>query len=562
MSPTEAARNTVRAFLGAMNLEIRGLHQAAYLLALFAFLSQILALVRDRLLAGAFGAGPELDLYYASFRVPDLLFATVASLLSLYALLPVLSKLESQGCGSVSFLSKMLLLFFATMSLIAGACWLLAPALAPLVAPGVPADDLVPLMQILLLQPILLGASNIIASLTQLRHRFVLYSISPLLYNLGIICGILVFAPAMGLEGLVWGVVLGAALHLLVQAPFFSAERGADVPWREAFAGLRHVLALSVPRTLALSMGQVTLLILTAFASFLAPGSIAVFSFAFNLQAVPLAIIGVSYSVAAFPTLSHHFASGEKSEFLRHMEAALRHVLFWAIPATVLIIVLRAQLVRTILGSGAFDWDATRLTAAALALFVISLSAQSVTLLIARGYYAAGKTVEPLLCAFAAVAVSATSAMGLSVALHAHPFWRDFLESLLRVSDIPGTTVLMLALSYALGALAQAALALALFSRDFPLALGGLRRLAFESFAAAIIGGASAYGALAFAGTFGSIDTTAGVLFQGGLGGVVGLSVAALVLYALRNRELIEAYGALRRRLVKEPPALEATDVS
>ena len=122
MSPTEAARNTVRAFLGAMNLEIRGLHQAAYLLALFAFLSQILALVRDRLLAGAFGAGAELDLYYASFRVPDLLFATVASLLSLYALLPVLSKLESQGRGSVSFLSKMLLLFFAAMSLIAGAC--------------------------------------------------------------------------------------------------------------------------------------------------------------------------------------------------------------------------------------------------------------------------------------------------------------------------------------------------------------------------------------------------------------------------------------------------------
>ena len=99
MSPTEAARNTVRAFLGAMNIEVRGMHQAAYLLALFALLSQLLALVRDRLLASSFGATHTLDVYYAAFRVPDLLFATAASLLSLYALLPVLSRLEARGSG-------------------------------------------------------------------------------------------------------------------------------------------------------------------------------------------------------------------------------------------------------------------------------------------------------------------------------------------------------------------------------------------------------------------------------------------------------------------------------
>src|SRR3990167_5851723 len=95
-------------------------------------------------------------------------------------------------------------------------------------------------------------------------------------------------------------------------------------------------------------MGQISLLVLTAMASYLAPGSIAVFTFAFNLQAVPLAIIGVSYSVAAFPTLSRLHAAGESGEFMRHIEAALRHMLFWAIPATVFVIVLRAQLVRTI----------------------------------------------------------------------------------------------------------------------------------------------------------------------------------------------------------------------
>jgi putative peptidoglycan lipid II flippase len=562
MSPTEAARYTVRAFLSAMNIEVRGMHQAAYLLALFAFLSQLLALVRDRLLASSFGAGHELDIYYAAFRVPDLLFATVASLLSLYALLPVLSRLETEGKGSAAFLGRILFLFFVAMGVIAGILWMLAPVLAPLIAPGIESDSLTALMRILLLQPILLGASNILASLTQLRHRFVLYSISPLLYNLGIIFGITALYPRMGLTGLAWGVVLGALMHLLIQAPFFRGEHRGGVPLKEAWKSVREVLGLSLPRTLALSMGQITLLILTAMASFLAPGSIAVFTFAFNLQAVPLAIIGVSYSVAAFPTLSRLHASGEKSEFMRHIEAALRHVLFWAIPATIFVIVLRAQLVRTILGAGAFDWDATRLTAAALALFVVSLSAQSISLLVARAYYAAGMTLRPLLFAFSSVVVAVLGAAFFGAIFHAHVLWRDFLESLLRVSDIPGTTVLMLALSYCLGALVQAGLGLWFFSKDFSLSLSGLRRLAFESFAASTIGGAVAYATLAAMGNYVDINTTAGIVSQGFFAGVAGLLATGAVLALLKNRELIEAYGSLRRRFVKEPPAVEATEVA
>ena len=538
------------------------MHQAAYLLALFALLSQLLALVRDRLLASSFGATHTLDVYYAAFRVPDLLFATVASLLSLYALLPVLSRLEAKGGGSAGFLSKTLLVFFVSMSALAAVLFVFAPYLAALVAPGIAGGNLVVLMRILLLQPILLGASNILASFTQLRHRFVLYSVSPLLYNLGIIFGIAVLYPRMGLPGLAWGVVFGAAMHLALQVPFFFSERSAAMPMREASLYIKEVLKLSVPRTLALSMGQFSLLVLTAMASFFAPGSIAVFTFAFNLQAVPLAIIGVSYSVAAFPTLSRLHAAGESGEFMRHIEAALRHMLFWAIPATVFVIVLRAQLVRTILGAGAFDWEATRLTAAALALFVVSLCAQSITLLISRGYYAAGRSARPLMFAIVSVAVAVVSASALAAAFHTSIFWRYFLESLLRVADIPGTTVLMLALGYCLGALAQAGIGLYFFSRDFSFPLGPLRRLSFESFTASVIGGAAAYGVLAYLGSRLDLDTVAGIVSQGAAAGVIGLTVTAAMLALLKNKELVEAYGSLRRRYVKEPPAVEATDVA
>src|SRR3989344_4008776 len=419
----------VRSFLAVVSKEVRGMHEAAYLLAVFALGSQLLALVRDRLLAAHFGASNKLDVYYAAFRIPDFLFATVASLLSLYALLPVLSRLGREHSGlAISFLRQILFVFFVAMGAISSVVFVVVPWIVLWVAPGLATPDLILLARILLLQPILLGASNIIASWTQLRHRFFLYSISPLLYNLGIIFGIVALYPHFGLAGLAWGVVLGALMHLLVQVPFFRGEPARPdgsgysvgkekytkrLSARVLYKELVAVLALSVPRTLALAAGQISLLALVALASFFSAGSIAVFMFAYNLQAVPLTIIGVSYSVAAFPTLARLHASGEQVLFVRYIETALRHVLFWSIPAMVLVIVLRAQLVRVILGAGAFSWDATRLTAAALALFSISLAAQSITLLIARAYYAAGNTKKPLYFGCVDVIVSVGGALGL-----------------------------------------------------------------------------------------------------------------------------------------------------
>jgi putative peptidoglycan lipid II flippase len=540
------------------------MHQAAYLLAAFALLSQLLALVRDRLFAAEFGASHTLDVYYAAFRVPDLLFATVASLLSLYALLPVLSRLSQEDeSRMVSFVRQILLFFFVGMGLISLVAFVLAPWLLKLLAPGIAGPELLLLTRILLLQPIFLGASNIVANLTQMRHRFLLYSISPLLYNLGIIAGVLLLYPRIGLAGLGWGVVFGACLHLLIQLPFFAAERSPRrMPFKESLREFFKVLALSVPRTLSLSANQIALAAIVALASFLAPGSIAVFMFGWNLQAVPLTIIGVSYSVAAFPTLSKLHAAGEQSAFARHVEVALRHIFFWTIPATVLIIVLRAQLVRAILGSGAFDWGATKLVAASLALFIVSLLAQSCSLLIARAYYAAGNSRKPFYFGLIDVAISVGLALVFITAFHGSFFLRWWIEALLRVEDITGTTVLMLALAMALGSIAEFAVGFWCLKRDFSLNLGPLWRLTFESLAAAILGGAAAYLSLTAMGRVVDINTATGILTQGFVGGVVGLCVVAAVLRLLKNPEIAEAYQALKNRVISPVPAIEPTDVS
>lgn len=545
------------------------MHEAAYLLAGFALASQLLALVRDRLLAGQFGASHTLDLYYAAFRIPDFLFATIASLLSLYALLPVLSRLEQRGgAQAISFLRSALLVFFAAMGFVAAALFILSPWLVSLVAPGIASDpssraQLILLVQILLLQPIFLGASNIVAALTQLRNRFFLYAVSPLLYNLGIIAGILWFYPVIGIAGLGWGVVLGALMHLCLQLPFFFAEKSEPLPRGEFAPALIEVLKLSVPRTLALASNQFSLLALVALASLFATGSIAIFTFAWNLQSVPLAIIGVSYSVAAFPTLARFHAAGNRAEFIRHIEEALRHMLFWSIPATALVVVLRAQIVRVILGSGEFDWSATRLTAAALALFILSLAAQSVTLLIARAYYAAGRTRTPLLLGLVALVTTVASSGLLVFLFHASEDFRYFLEALMRVSDIPGTTVLMLALGFTVGATVQCVAGMINFARDFGISYGPLRKMIFQSASSSIIGGAAAYAALTLAGDLVDINTVVGIVAQGAFGGLVGAAAIIAMLTLLRNEELKEALSALRRRYQDSPAvAVEPTDVS
>lgn len=550
-------------FLSTLSVQVRGLHQAAYVIAGFALVSQLLALVRDRLLAAEFGASHTLDVYYAAFRIPDFLFATVASLLSLYALLPVLSRLEASHPGRMlAFLRGALLLFFTVIGAAAAVLFVFAPNLVPLVAPGITDPELITLVRILLLQPIFLGASNILASLTQMRHRFVLYSVSPLLYNLGIIAGILFFYPSMGVVGLGWGVVLGALLHALMQLPFlFSEEVEAPISWKEVFLEVRNVCALSVPRTLTLAAGQISLMVQVALASLFAAGSVSVFMFAYNLQAVPLTIIGVSYSVAAFPTLSRLYAEGNREDFIKHIESALRHIALWSILATVFIIVLRAQIVRVILGTGAFDWTATRLTAAALALFLLALFAQSATLLIARAYYAVGNTVRPLLYGIVNVVVATVASLVGIYVFQQSAFIQSFIESLLRVNDVPHSIVLMLAFGYALGAIAQCAGALYSFVRDFHVPTQGLRRLCFEILSAGIIGSWVSYLLLVVMGNVVGTTTTLGLATQGATAGIVGLCVTAVVLWALGNRELAEAVASLKRRVRPDPIALEPTDI-
>ena len=534
--------------------EFRGLHQAAYVLAIFAFTSQLLALVRDRALAHTFGAGSELDLYYLAFRIPDILFVIFAAMLSVYVLIPFVSRLqtESGNTAAAHLLSQIFTFFLVayiiiSLSLVTTAHWYI-PHLFPALD-STEIQTLILLMQILLLQPFLLGCSSLMGVITQLKQRFIVYAVSPILYNIGIIIGIFVFYPLFDLVGLVYGVVLGAIAHALVQIPLVlhsPLRFGLALPTKLV---LLQVIKVAIPRAITLSLNQIVLLVLSILAATMTVGSVSVFQFAFNLQSVPLAIIGVSYSVAAFPVLAKLLAGKEIQKFVTHVRTALRHIIFWSVPVIALVIILRAHIVRIVLGSGNFSWDDTRLTAAILAIFSISLLAQAVSLLTIRAFYASGDTRTPLYTALIGSFFTLTTALFSYYYLYQIPAVADFLNESLRLGSVPGTEVITLALGFTVGVSIQAVCMIWLLERSFPGIVTELRICLRDALLAATSGGTMAYFTLNFIVKGINQETFIGIFLQGSIAAFIGVTTIFLVYKLLKTRELHEIQGSLHRKL-------------
>ncbi len=528
---------------------VRGLHEAAYVLAGLTLSSQVLALLRDRLFAHEFGASELLDMYYAAFKVPDLVFALVASLVSAYVLIPRIAAAEKSEARRI--ISETVMFLAAAGGVICAGLALAAPDimfyLFPAFADSPNADAFIWLTRLLLIQPILLGLSSIVMSVTQVERRFFVFAFSPVLYNLGIIGGVIFLYPVWGLPGIGIGVVAGAVLHVGIQLPTLSRARLFPQFVIPSARSLLSIMKDSVPRSLALGMGSVVTLLLTALAVRTGAGGASILALASNLEAVPLALIGASYATAAFPALAEYAGKKQQEEFQLTLTAAARHLIFWSAVVLVLTIVLRAHIVRALLGTGAFDWDATRLTAAALAILVIGLVAQGITLLSSRAFYAAQRSWTPFLIQVFGAIVSCAGAVYLLHLSAAVPEFRYFIEAMFRVSDIPGTEILMIALGATAGQVLMGIAALASMRLVAPGTPSSLIRPLCEGLAAAILGGVAAYGVLVLGGTIAPLTTLVAVFAEALAAGMVGLAVSAGVLFLLENKEFRDLYEALRR---------------
>ncbi len=520
---------------------------AAFIIAIAGVLSRLLGFIRDRLLASSFGAGVTLDAYYAAFRLPDFIYGLLVLGVLSAAFVPVFTELWGREEKALAWrlMHQTLILLLFTLGGAALLGIIFAPWVAQVIAPGFPPEKqrvVAELTRIMLLSPVLLSISAVFGGVLISLKRFLAYSLAPIFYNLGIIVGILVFVPLWGAAGLAWGVVLGALFHLAIQYPAvtragFQLRRDE---WRGFLdASTRRVLRLMLPRALAMGVNQVSLLVVTVFASTLVSGSLAVVSLATNIQSVPLGLFGISFAVAAFPVLSGFAAKQTYDDFFATLARTARRIAFFVMPLSGLIIVFRAEIVRVILGTGAFNWEDTILTFQVLGLLAASLTAQCLIPLFVRAFFALQDTRLPLIAA----------CLGEVIHLGSIPWL------------LPRYEVLGLGIAFSLGATAQLIFLYVMLRSRLPsfrdrALLTPLIKIALITFAAAALAQLSKS---LFALTIDRLDTFAEVFVKLSLGLVIGLGAYVALAAWYRLPEYLDVRRFILCRVLRRPETVALT---
>ena len=376
---------------------------AAALLSAATFLSAILGLVVRRLLAARFGVGETLDAYYAAFSIPDLIFYLLVSGALTVTLLPVLSeRLMSRNKKSAWEISTSILNFLALTTLTASVLiFIFADPLMHLAAPGFDErrhELAVLLMRLLALNPFLFSISSVYASMQQAFGRFFFYALAPIVYNLGIIAGIIFLSPHFDITGVALGAVLGAFAQLVVQRMGLTGlgfEYSRTIFWRNR--GFRQVLRLIVPRSIDEGIDNLIAVVERAIASGLGIGVLAAYQFAFDLKNYPIALIGAAIATAVFPKVSER-AAGTRPDILKRELAGIFRVILWLIvPVAALVVILRGYIVRLLFGFGG------PITASILGWFALAIIFQSLLRMVARVFYAYQDTRTPLYVSLCAI---------------------------------------------------------------------------------------------------------------------------------------------------------------
>lgn len=513
------------------NSQAKTIRGATLVLAVFSLISGFLGLLSDRLLAARFGAGIETSVYFAAFKIPDLVYNLLILGGILAAFLPLFTEYFSKDQKSGFVMANHVLsAFFFLLSLFSLLLFVLSPWLVKIMAPGFDQEArnmLLTLVRILLVQPIILGVSNIFSGILHYFYRFLAYSLAPILYNVGIILGILFFTPYFGIFGVGMGVVLGAFLHLFIQ---IVSALNCGFRFRFVldfqYPALKKIFFLMIPRIFGIAANQINLIAITAIASTIAAGSVAVFNFANNLQGMVAGIVGVSLATAAFPSFSKLWVNGQKQEFIDKFSLILRKVLFIAIPASVLIFLLRAQIVRIVLGSGRFSWEDTRLTAASLGLFALSIFASTLIPFLIRTFFSFQDTKTPTLVTLISVSSNIGFSFLLISLLNSSVRFGDFFQKALKLEGISNTDVVALPLAFSLSAILQFVLLLMyLYKKIGDFKIKKIINSLKKTLTASLLMGTAVYFSLRFLSGFLSMDTFLGVFSQTAVACLIGATI-------------------------------------
>lgn len=381
--------STVKKLLNHRSETIFG---AGLLMSALAFLGSLVGIVRNALLASHFGASHSLDVYYASFRLPDLIYNIFIIGAISAAFIPLFNEYLSKDKDKAWQFSSLIIFCIGCFLTIFGLIVVVfARPLLSMLLVGFDQENLqlaILLTRIMMIQPIFLGISSIFSGILRSFRLFFVSALAPVMYNLGIIIGIIFFVPLFGLKGLAFGVVLGACFHLFVQLPSVLeiGYRFQFFAFSEFTTGFKKLVAIMSTRASGIIISQLFLVGITSIATLLKAGTITIFTFVDNI--LPYTTFALPFADAAFPYLSRLEAENKQKDFLKVYKETLLQILLFLIPLAIWLIVFREPVVRLLLGYGKFDWQATTNTMKVLGILSLGMISQGVNYYLLKVFFA------------------------------------------------------------------------------------------------------------------------------------------------------------------------------
>lgn len=409
----------------------RQIARAAGLVFVAFVIGNLIGLVRQILVANAFGTSADIEAFNAANRVSETLFLLVAGGALSSAFIPTFTSLLAKGDrrDAWKLASAITNLILIILTLAAAVMALSAPLIVRYVlAPGFaasPAKEVltVQLLQLMLPSAVIFGLSGLVMGILNSHKVFLLPALAPSMYQIGIIIGVTALAPRFGIYGLGYGVLIGASLHLLLQIPSLLRLKGEFIPMLGLrFAPVRQVALLMAPRLLGVAVVQLNFWVNIRLASRMPEGSVTALVLGFSLMLMPQAAIAQSIAVAAMPTFSSQYALGKIAELRSSLTSSLRGALILAIPATCALIILREPIIRLLYQRGEFDQHSTTLVSWALLWYSAGLVGHCLVEILSRSFYAMQDTRTPVLVGVLAMSVNVILSLLLS-RFFAHLGW-------------------------------------------------------------------------------------------------------------------------------------------
>lgn len=520
--------------------------------------AKLISLVQTLIIAQAFGVGRDLDAYVAANRIPELIVILISGGALTHAFIPVFSGLLAQGnlARAWQLASHIINAIFTLALLISALVFVLAPWLVSAwVAPGFDmetAASTVEMMRILLLSTVIFSVSGIFSGILNSHQHFLLPALAPIMYDIGILFGVVALLPGFGVMGIAIGAVIGAALHLGIQLPGLFRYQ---MRWRLAL-GLRdpllwRVIRLMLPRIGGLGVFSLNFLVMNNIASRLGVGSVSALDWGWRLMQIPQTLIGTAMGIVIFPTLAALSEMDDLAGKRGAMTGALRFILVSSIPAAIGLVALGRPLI-SLLERGAFDASASALVYTTLTMFTLGLIVHSSLEVVARSFYADKDTLTPLFAALGGAAINFALAIILSDldAVSRNSLLNAVAHSMPSLSLRPEIgAVSGLALANSLGVMFEVAVLLVILRRRW-------RGIHEDALAICVLKTVAA--SLIMAGGIAAIDLLWESLVPAGgltltlarlaIEALAGIAVFALAAWLLRMRELWELWRMLKAR--------------